>query len=418
MQAKIERLRVDPDRLWRSLMDMGRIGALPFGGCRRLALSAEDREARDLFVKWCREAGCAVSFDAIGNIFACRAGTKTGLPAVATGSHLDTQPHGGKFDGVYGVLAGLEVIRTLNDAGIATCAPIAVAVWTNEEGARFPPPLTGSSSFAGSLELEGVHSRVIADDGQTVKESLRKLGYLGKDRPGGLQIDCFIEAHIEQGPILERNGVMIGVVTQVQGIRWLEVSVEGQDAHAGTSPMEGRRDALVAAAHMVVRLDGLTRGEDESTRLTVGRLTVSPNSGSTIPGAVRFNIDVRHPRVDALEQLESAIRRVVAEIASTRNVSATVSSSLQVPPVFFDPGVVEVIRAAAASLGYSHRDIMSGAGHDAMNIARRTPSGMVFIPCRDGLSHNELEYASPEHTAAGANVLLHAVLARARTAER
>lgn len=406
-------VRIDEGRLWRSLMEMGAVGGLPQGGCCRTALGPDDKAGRDLFVRWCREAGCEVSFDQVGNIFARRPGRGATRPAVATGSHLDTQPHGGKFDGVYGVLAGLEVVRALNDAGIATEAPLDVVVWTNEEGVRFGPPLAGSSAFAGAATVEAVHAAVTLD-GTTVLQDLESTGYLGTERPGSRRFDCFVEAHIEQGPILEAEGKDIGVVTQIQGIRWSRIAVTGTDSHAGTTPMSHRRDALVGAAEMIVALNRLARDHDERTRLTIGRIEVEPNSGATIPGKVDFICDLRHPESATLDMLEERIRRIVGEIAARAGLGVAIERLLEKPPVHFAGDLVDTVRAAARRCGYSSMDMLSGAGHDAMNVARVAPTAMIFVPCKDGLSHNEAESATPGQLAAGANTLLHTMLARAQ----
>lgn len=407
-----DRLRVDENRLWQSHMAMGEVGALPNGGCCRAALGADDKAGRDLFVAWCREAGCEIAFDQVGNVYARRAGRDPARGAVATGSHLDTQPHGGKFDGIYGVLAGLEVVRALNDAGVETEAPIDVIVWTNEEGVRFGPPLSGSSAFAGVASVESIHaSRTL--DGTTVRQDLEAIGYLGAEQPGSRRLDCFLEAHIEQGPILEAEGLQIGVVTQIQGIRWSRITVTGMDSHAGTTPMDRRRDALVAAAEMVVALNRLAREHDRFARLTVGRLDVHPNSGATIPGRVTFNCDLRHPDSPTLDLLEESIRRIARETGARHAVDVDVERILDKPPVHFSGELVDAVRESARHCGYTHMDMLSGAGHDAMNIARVAPTAMIFVPCKDGLSHNEAESATPAQLAAGADVLLHTILARA-----
>ncbi len=405
-------LRVDDQRLWRSHMAMGEVGALPNGGCCRAALSADDKAGRDLFVRWCREAGCEVTYDQVGNIFARRPGRDSSRPAVATGSHLDTQPHGGKFDGIYGVLAGLEVVRTLNDAGVQTEAPIDVVVWTNEEGVRFGPPLSGSSAFAGAASVEAIHGSVTLD-GTTVRQDLEEIGYLGAEIPGSRKLDCFIEAHIEQGPILEAAGLEIGVVTQIQGIRWSRVTVTGSDSHAGTTPMDRRRDALVGAAEMIVALNRMARGQDRWARLTVGRIEVEPNSGATIPGKVVFNCDFRHPDSGTLDLLEESIKRITREIGAGAGLQVSIERLLEKPPVHFSGALVDAVRDAATGCGYTHMDMLSGAGHDAMNVAKVVPTAMIFVPCKDGLSHNEAESATPAQLASGTNVLLHALLARA-----
>jgi N-carbamoyl-L-amino-acid hydrolase len=405
-------LKVNENRLWDSLMEMGSVGALPNGGCRRLALTDEDKAGRDLFVAWCEESGCEVELDRVGNIYARRPGLDPERPSVATGSHLDTQPHGGKFDGIFGVLAGLEVIRSLNDAGIRTRAPMDVIVWTNEEGARFSPPLTGSSVFAGKFAVDEIHGTT-THDGALVRDELQRIGYLGASQPGERELDCFFEAHIEQGPVLESAGVPIGIVTGIQGIRWFSVTVSGVDSHAGTVPMNMRRDALVGAAQMVTGLCEEAIQTHPDIRFTVGRFDVQPNSGSTIPGHVSFNIDLRHPNEDVLDRFENRMGQELREIAASQQLDLAFERTINAPPVNFHAAMVELLRAAAHDLGYGHMDLISGAGHDAMNIARVVPTAMVFVPCKDGISHNEAEFAAPADLAAGAGVLLNAMLARA-----
>lgn len=402
---------IDGRRLWRSLLEMAEVGALPGGGCCRLALSDADRAGRDLFVRWCREAGCVVEVDRVGNIFAQRPGTDPGAAAVATGSHLDTQPHGGRFDGAFGVLAGLEILRALNQAGVRTVAPVEVVVWTNEEGVRFRP-LVGSGVFAGELAVAEAEELTDAE-GARFGDELVRIGYRGELTPGARRIGAFVEAHIEQGPLLEEAGVPIGVVTGVQGIRWLEVEVAGRDAHAGTTPLVLRRDAVTGMAAMVLGLEEIARAGDEDLRLTIGRVEVSPNSGGTVAGRARFNIDLRHPDATVLDLTEAEIRGLLDRIAGSRSLGLELRRVLARPPVAFDPGLVELVRQAAETLGLGHREMTSGAGHDAMNIAGVAPSAMIFVPCRDGISHNEAEYASPEDLAAGASVLLHTILAKA-----
>lgn len=405
-------LTVDRDRLWQSLMEMAKIGALPNGGCCRTALSGNDRKGRDLFVSWCRDAGCEVSYDQVGNIYARRPGRDSSRPAVATGSHLDTQPHGGKFDGIYGVLAGLEVVRTFNVAGVETEAPIDLIVWTNEEGVRFSPPLAGSSAFAGRFDVQSIHdSRTL--DGTTVLEDLKSTGYLGDERPGQRKLNCFVEAHIEQGPLLEAEQTKIGVVTDIQGIRWLRVTLTGKDGHAGTTPMDRRRDALLGASRIIPQLNELVLDQDEQGRLTVGRLDVEPNSGATIPGRVTFYCDLRHPDMMTLDGLDNRIETVIRGVATAGNLEVVIERPINIAPVHFPTDLVDVVRDAANQLGYSNMDMLSGAGHDAMNVARVAPTAMIFIPCKGGISHNEAESAAPEDVAAGAHTLLHVMLARA-----
>jgi N-carbamoyl-L-amino-acid hydrolase len=403
---------VNERRLWQTHVEMGEIGALPHGGCCRTALSAADKTGRDLFVRWCREAGCDVAYDAIGNIYARRPGRDPRRAAVATGSHLDTQPHGGKFDGIYGVLAGLEVVRALNDARIETEAPIDVVVWTNEEGVRFSPPLAGSSVFAGVVGVGVVHAARTLD-GTTVHEDLEAIGYLGQEQPGERKFDCFVEAHIEQGPILEAEGKTIGVVTRIVGLRWLKVTVIGMDGHAGTTPMDRRRDALQGAAEMVLAINRIASEADRWARLTNGRFDIEPNSGATIPGRVVFICDLRHPESEVLGALDASMQAAMRAIAERRGLDIDIERVMEKPPVQFAGAIVDTIREAAGSLGYATLDMLSGAGHDAMNVAKVAPTGMIFVPCKDGLSHNEAESAEPAHLAAGANTLLRTLLARA-----
>jgi N-carbamoyl-L-amino-acid hydrolase len=408
----LKNLRIDGARLWQSLMTLAKIGATPKGGCRRLALSDEDKAGRDLFVSWCREAGCDVSVDRLGNIFARRAGRNPALPPVATGSHLDTQPHGGKFDGAYGVLAGLEVVRTLNDHGIETEAPLEVAVWTNEEGARFAPSMIASGVFAGSYEED--FALACADaEGRTMGEELERIGYAGKEPCGGRTFGAFFEAHIEQGPILEREEIVIGAVTGVQGLRWYDVIVRGQDAHSGSTPMPGRRNALLGAAEMVSAIDALALEFAPDAVATVGQLDVSPNSRNTIPGEVFFTVDIRHPESDVMMKIDAQFRKAFALIGEGRGLELSVEQIAHTPPVVFDTECVDAVRRASDALGYARRDILSGAGHDACHISKVAPTSMIFVPCAGGLSHNEEESANASDLAAGCNVLLHAVLARA-----
>lgn len=409
-------IQVDEQRLWESLMEMGTVGALPHGGCCRAALSREDKAGRDLFVRWCREAGCGVTFDQVGNIYARRPGRSPTRPAVATGSHLDTQPHGGKFDGIYGVLAGLEVVRALNAAGVETEAPVDIIVWTNEEGVRFKPPLAGSSAFAGLAEVAKIHSAITLD-GTTVLQDLESTGYLGTEYPGERRLDCFVEAHIEQGPILEAAGKTIGIVTQIQGIRWLTVTLTGMDSHAGTTPMNRRRDALLGAAEMLTMLNRIARTHDEWARLTVGRIEVEPNSGATIPGKAVFICDLRHPDAATLDKLDGQMREAMHEIARRCGLEIDIEQTISKPPVHFAGDLIDTVHDAARRCGYASMEILSGAGHDAMNIARVAPTAMIFVPCKDGLSHNEAESATPEHLAAGAHTLLHTLLVRAQRRE-
>ena len=405
-------LRVDGARLWASIMEMAKIGALPGGGCGRLALTDDDKRARDLFASWCEQAGCTVTVDEMGNMFARRPGRNPDLPPVAAGSHLDTQPHGGKFDGVFGVLAALEAVRALNDAGVETEAPIEVINWTNEEGSRFAPAMIASGVFAGLFERDFAY-RLESPEGDRLVDELERIGYRGGESCGEHPLGALFEAHIEQGPILEAAGVPIGVVTGAQGQRWYDIDVRGRDSHAGTTPMPARKDALTAAARMTVQLEEITLAHAPHAVGTIGQLDVSPNSRNTIPGQVRFSVDIRHPESDTLTVMDARIRESFAGIAQRAGVEVTVDQIWEKPPIEFDAGCVDAVRQAAAGMGYDHRDIVSGAGHDACQVCTVAPTGMIFVPCEDGISHNEIESATPEDLEMGCNVLLHAMLAMA-----
>lgn len=404
-------LRVDGERLWQSLMTMAEIGATEKGGVRRLTLSDEDKASRDLFIEWCEAIGCTVKVDAMGNIFARRAGRDDDLPPVVIGSHLDSQPTGGKFDGAYGVLAGLEVLRTLDERAIATERPIEVVSWTNEEGARFSPAMLGSSVYAGVADLAYGHGRT-DHDGRTVGDELERIGYRGRDDLSGRPLACYIEPHIEQGPILEAEEATIGVVTGGQGVAWYDVTVIGADAHAGPTPVPMRRDALLAAAAMVLRIRELAVAESPDGRSTVGEFRVEPGSRNTIPGKAVFTVDVRHPDRDALTRMDQGLNDLVMQVADAHGVEATIERIWLSDPITFDPDVVQAVRAGAELCGYSHRAIISGAGHDAFHLSTVCPTAMIFVPCKDGVSHNEAESAQPADLEAGCNVLLHAVLER------
>ncbi|MFU1478410.1 Zn-dependent hydrolase [Roseovarius sp. C7] len=399
-------LRINGARLWDSLMKMARIDALPGGGCGRLALSDGDREARDIFASWCREAGCDVSYDRLGNMFARREGRDPDEPPVAIGSHLDTQPHGGKFDGVYGVLAGLEIVRTLNDHGISTDAPLEIVNWTNEEGARFAPAMLASGVYAGAFDLDFALTRRDAS-GKSFGDELARIGYAGDTACGAHKLGVFLEAHIEQGPILENNEEVIGVVTGGQGQRWYDVNLLGRDAHSGSTPMQGRRDALAAAARLVLAVQSLARAHGEAAVGTVGELNVLPNARNTIPGEVRLAIDLRHPDDTVLSRMDHELR---AACRTMEEVEIGLEMIWHNPPIAFDSDCIDALKAAVKLHGYPSRQMVSGAGHDACQIARCVPTAMVFVPCKDGLSHNEAESAEPEHLEAGCNVLLTAAL--------
>ncbi|HUC73466.1 MAG TPA: Zn-dependent hydrolase [Stellaceae bacterium] len=404
-------LQVNGERLWASLMELARIGATPKGGVCRLAASDLDGEARRLFIRWCEEAGCTVAVDRIGNIFARRPGRNPALPPVMTGSHLDTQPTGGRFDGAYGVLAGLEIVRTLNDLGYETEAPVEIVAWTNEEGSRFSPAMVGSGVFAGVFALEGaLATRDNNAPELSLGAELERIGFAGPERVAGREVAAYFEAHIEQGPILEAAGKPVGIVTGAQGQRWYEITVTGQEAHAGPTPMPRRKDALVGAARMIDAVNRIGHAHAPHACATVGFVQVSPNSRNTIPGRVFFTVDFRHPEDAVLTQMDRELRAACAEAAASQRLELAVEEFWYFPPTAFDPALVGAVRDAATAQGYPHQDIVSGAGHDAVYMARVAPTAMVFVPCVGGISHNEIEDAKPADLTAGCNVLLNAVL--------
>ncbi len=408
----IAQLRVDGQRLWNSLMELARIGATPKGGVCRLTLTDLDRQGRDLVSKWAREAGLTVTIDKIGNGFLRRPGRDNSLPPIVAGSHIDTQPTGGKFDGNYGVLAGLEVVRTLNDHGIETEAPIEVAWWTNEEGSRFVPVMMGSGVFAKAFTLE--HAYAAKDiEGKSVKDELERIGYVGPEEPGKHPIGCYFEAHIEQGPVLEDHDKTIGVVSGVLGIRWYDCTVTGMEAHAGPTPMALRKDAMQVASKLMQEVVACALRHPPHGRGTVGMVQVFPNSRNVIPGRVKFSIDLRNATDALCDQMDADIRGVAAKLAAETGLSIVIEKVSEYPAQPFHPDCIAAVQRAAEQLGYSHMPAVSGAGHDAVYMAQLGPAGMIFIPCKDGISHNEIEDAKPEHITAGCNVLLHAMLERA-----
>ncbi|MGE3537244.1 MAG: Zn-dependent hydrolase [Candidatus Tectimicrobiota bacterium] len=404
-------VRINGERLWQSLMDMARIGATPRGGVCRVALTDVDRQGRDLFVRWAQDAGCSVEIDQMGNIFARREGADNSLAPVLTGSHLDTQPTGGKFDGVYGVLAALEVIRALNDHQCTTRRPVDIVVWTNEEGSRFAPAMVSSGVFAGEFPLEYGLSRTDLE-GITIGQELDRIGYAGTRACGGQPIHAYFEAHIEQGPILEAEGKVIGVVQGLQGQRWFDCRIQGMESHAGTTPMPRRRDALLGAARIVQAVQEAALAQAPYGVGTVGHLLVHPNSRNVIPGRVDFSIDLRHPEDEPLKAMAEAVRAAMDHLRGL-GLTATMQEIWYAPPTPFHPTCIDLVRQATIALGFPHMDMISGAGHDAKYMAQICPSAMIFIPCKDGISHNEIEDATPADVAAGCDVLLQAVLAKA-----
>lgn len=407
----MQTLRINSERLWQSLMDMARIGATPRGGVCRVALTDVDRAGRDLFMRWVREAGCTVEVDQMGNIFARRAGRDNTLPPVLTGSHLDTQPTGGKFDGVYGVLAGLEVIRTLNDAGHVTQHPVEVVVWTNEEGSRFAPAMVASGVFAGAFSLDYGLARTDLN-GVTIGQELDRLGYAGTRPCGGQALHAYFEAHIEQGPILEAERRTIGVVQGLQGQRWFDCTIVGMESHAGTTPMPRRRDALLGAARVIQAVADAALAQAPYGVGTVGQCLVHPNSRNVIPGRVEFSIDLRHPEDGPLSAMAAAVRAAVDDLGSL-GLTGTLHEIWYAAPTPFHHDCIAAVRQAAEALQLPHMAMISGAGHDAKYLTHVCPSAMIFIPCKDGISHNEIEDATQDDVAAGCNVLLQAILAKA-----
>ena len=414
-QPRIEGLRINGERLWASLMELAEIGATPKGGVCRLTLTDLDKRGRDLVLGWAREAGMTVTIDKIGNGFMRRPGRNNALPPIMTGSHIDTQPTGGKFDGNYGVLAGIEVVRTLNDHGIQTEAPIEVAFWTNEEGSRFVPVMMGSGVFAKAFTLE--HAYAATDtEGKTVRGELERIGYVGEQEPGDHPIGAYFETHIEQGPVLEDNAKTIGVVQGVLGIRWFDCTVTGMEAHAGPTPMALRKDALLAATRIMQDVVAAAHRHPPHGRGTVGMVQVFPNSRNVIPGRVKFSIDLRNSTDALVDQMAEEVKAFAARVEKEHGVDVKIEMVSSYSAIGFHADCVRAVARAAEKLGYSNMPAVSGAGHDAVYMARLAPAGMIFIPCKDGISHNEIESAEPEHITAGCNVLLHAMLERAGVA--
>ena len=407
--------RIDGKRLWDLLMSIAEIGATPKGGVRRLTLTDVDKRGRDRFRAHCEAAGLTVRVDAIGNMFARRPGRDPHRLPVLFGSHLDSQPSGGKFDGALGVLAGLEVIRSLNDLGIVTEAPVELVNWTDEEGSRFGHSLMGSGVWSGIFTLDKAYS-LTDTDGVTVQTALNSIGYNGPEPAAPFPADAYFELHIEQGPILEREEKQIGIVTGAQAQVWYDAVAIGQDSHAGTTPPSARKDALVCAARVIDLVDRMMRARGEDGRGTVGQLHVLPNSRNVIPGEVRFSVEFRHPDEAEVDRLDAQFPREAGFIARDCGVALELTKLFRIPAQPFDPSCVELVRRGAAKLGYSAREIVSGAGHDAVYVARHVPTAMIFTPCKDGLSHNEAESIQPEEAEAGCQVLFEAVLARANRA--
>lgn len=415
-----EQLTINRDRLWQSLMELARIGATEKGGNCRLALTELDGQGRDLVVGWMKEAGLTITVDQLGNIFGRRAGKNPALAPVATGSHIDTQPTGGKFDGCFGVMAGLEVMRTLQEQGIETEAPLELIIWTNEEGTRFVPVMMGSGAFCGVFPLETALSAVDLQ-GKSVRDELVNIGYNGTADVPSHTLGSYFEAHIEQGPILEAADNIIGVVSGSLGLRWYDVTITGMEAHAGPTPMPMRRDALFAATHLMQEVIRIALDYAPEGRGTVGVANVYPSSRNVIPGKVTFTVDLRHENASKLAEMDASLRAACKALEQGLTTGYPVGVQLDdvqhFPPTPFDRELVDTVRAQAQKRGYSHQSIVTGAGHDAVYIATVAPTAMIFVPCKDGISHNEIEDADPAHLEAGANVLLGAMLTKAGLAK-
>jgi N-carbamoyl-L-amino-acid hydrolase len=405
---------VNQQRLWQRHADMAKLGGTPKGGVNRQALSPEDAAARNQLASWAKARGFAIFTDAIGNLFVRRDGSEPTAAPVLTGSHMDSQPTGGRFDGMYGVLAALEALEALEDAGIRTKRPVMAVAWTNEEGSRFQPGAMGSAVFAGQYGLDDMLRQrdwkgvVLAD---ALAETLKAAPVPLREGKPGFALNSYVEAHIEQGPRLENAATTIGVVTAIQGSRRYIVTVEGEEAHAGTTPRANRKDAYAAATRLAAAMYEATTDEDDTLRFTIGRVEVSPGSPNTVPGKVSFTIDMRHPRNEVLEAHEAKLRAIVA--AKAPPCPATIERVTNVAPTDFDPEVIGLVRDKARALGLTNMDMPSGAGHDAMHIAKVCPAGMIFVPCERGISHNEIENATPADLAAGARVLVEVLKALA-----
>lgn len=406
-------LRVNGDRLWQRLMAIGAIGETAKGGSNRQALTDEDQAGRELFLGWARDAGCSVRADAVGNLFVRRAGRRDVAP-VMTGSHLDTQPTGGKFDGILGVLGGLEVIDTLNDAGVETDRPLEVVVWTNEEGARFDTAMMGSAVWAGVMPL--AEARALRDRaGVSVGDELDRLGYDAAETVEPHEVAAAFELHIEQGPVLEDAGVPIGVVTGVQHMSRHRIVVEGEECHAGPTPMSLRRDPMMALARFLPAFYAVADAQAPEGRITVGFIDARPGSGNTVPGRLELTVDIRHPQAARYDAMVRACEAAVTDACDALNLPVTQTRFWHAPGLTFAPECIEAVRAAIGITRHDHIELVSGAGHDACNVAPLAPTSMIFVPCRGGISHNEGEWATPEQCAAGADVLLHAMLHAAGT---
>lgn len=416
MSGQLANLRIDGDRLWDSIMEMAKIGPGVAGGNNRQTVTDEDGEGRRLFQQWCEEAGLSMGLDTMGNMFARREGTDPDALPVYVGSHLDTQPTGGKYDGVLGVLGGLELIRTLNDLGIKTKHPIVVTNWTNEEGTRFAPAMLSSGVFAGVHEQDWAYAREDAK-GKKFGEELERIGWKGEEKVGDRKMHAFFELHIEQGPILEAEEKDIGVVTHGQGLSWTQVTVTGKESHTGSTPMPMRKNAGLGMARILDAVDRIAWSHKPDAVGAAGHVEVFPNSRNVIPGKAVFTVDFRSPELSVIEDMEKRLREEGQAICDEMGLEVAFEKVGGFDPVEFDKDCVTAVRSAADRLGYSHRDIISGAGHDACWINQVAPTAMVMCPCVDGLSHNEAEEITKDWASAGADVLMHAVVETAGIVE-
>ena len=409
MSAPGENLRINSDRLWETIHAMAEIGPGIAGGSNRQTVTDEDGEGRKLFQKWCEDAGCTMGVDQMGNMFMTRPGTDADALPVYVGSHLDTQPTGGRYDGVLGVLAGLEIVRSLNDLGIKTKHPIVITNWTNEEGTRYAPAMMASGVFAGILEQEEIYNHEDAE-GKKFGDELERIGWKGDEETGARKMHAFFELHIEQGPILEAEGKDIGVVTHGQGLSWTQITLLGKDSHTGSTPMPMRKNAGLGMARILQMVDEIAWSHKPDAVGAAGHIDVYPNSRNVIPGKVVFTVDLRSPNLATIEDMEARLDKGAREICADMGLGIEIEKVGGFDPVEFDEKCVTAVRNAAERLGYSHRDIVSGAGHDACWINRMAPTAMIMCPCVDGLSHNEAEDISQEWARAGADVLFHAVV--------
>ena len=416
MSSVGKNFRVNGDRLWESIMEMAKIGPGVAGGNNRQTLTDDDAKGRELFKSWCEKEGLAMGLDTMGNMFARREGTDPNALPVMVGSHLDTQPTGGKYDGVLGVLGGLEIIRTLNDLDIKTKHPIEIVNWTNEEGTRFAPPMLSSGVFASMHTEEWAYNREDSE-GKKFGDELKRIGWRGEEPVGERKLHAFYELHIEQGPILEDENVDIGVVTHGQGLNWLQVTLIGKESHTGSTPMPKRVNAGLGMARITQLVDEIALSHAPHAVGAIGHIDVYPNSRNIIPGKVVFTVDFRHPNKEVIQDMEDRMRKGAADIAEKIGLTMDIEKVGNFDPVEFDKDCVEKVRDAAKTLGYSHINIVSGAGHDACWINRVAPTAMIMCPCVDGLSHNEAEEITKEWSTAGADVLFHAVVNTAEITE-